>query len=167
MKKNRIHNIKETGFKVPKGYFNNLDDALLNNIKLKEVPDEAGFKTPANYFDSLEDTILNKVSKKGNNKVISLFSRRNLIYASSIAAAVLLLFNLSIFKNNTETGWDAIDAETVENYIINENIGSYEIASLLIDEDLNETNFTEVEFTDEALENYILDHITVEDLIIN
>ena len=167
MKKNRIHNIKETGFKVPKGYFNNLDDALLNNIKLKEVPDEAGFKTPANYFDSLEDTILNKVSEKGNNKVISLFSRRNLIYASSIAAAVLLLFNLSIFKNNTETGWDAIDAETVENYIINENIGSYEIASLLIDEDLNETNFTEVEFTDEALENYILDHITVEDLIIN
>lgn len=167
MKKNRIHNIKETGFKVPKGYFNNLDDALLNNIKLKEVPDEAGFKTPANYFDSLEDTILNKVSEKGNNKVISLFSRRNLIYASSIAAAVLLLFNLSIFKNNTETGWDAIDAETVENYIINENIGSYEIASLLIDEDLNEANFTEVEFTDEALENYILDHITVEDLIIN
>ena len=46
-------------------------------------------------------------------------------------------------------------------------MGSYEIASLLIDEELNEDNLTDIEFSDDALENYFLDHTTVEDLIIN
>ena len=165
MQTNKLHNIKETGFKVPKDYFDTLEDTVLDNIKLKEQSSEPGFKTPDNYFETLEDTILSKVSEKESPKVISIFSRRNLIYASSIAAAVLLLLNLSIFEN--ESGWEDIEAETVENYIINENMGSYEIASLLIDEELNEDNLTDIEFSDEALENYFLDHTTVEDLIIN
>tara|TARA_R110002096_G_scaffold236447_3_gene427018 strand:- start:8909 stop:9406 length:498 start_codon:yes stop_codon:yes gene_type:complete len=165
MQTNKLHNIKETGFKVPKDYFDTLEDTVLDNIKLKEQSSEPGFKTPDNYFETLEDTILSKVSEKESPKVISIFSRRNLIYASSIAAAVLLLLNLSIFEN--ESGWEDIEAETVENYIINENMGSYEIASLLIDEELNEDNLTDIEFSDDALENYFLDHTTVEDLIIN
>lgn len=165
MKTNKLHNVKETGFKVPKDYFDTLEYTVLNNIKLKEQPSESGFITPNNYFDTLEDAILSKISEKESPKVISIFSRRNIIYACSIAAAVLLLFNLSIFEK--ESGWEDIKAETVENYIINENIGSYEIASLLIDEELNENNFTDIEFSDEALENYFLDHTTVEDLIIN
>tara|TARA_R110002049_G_scaffold25972_3_gene90814 strand:- start:61 stop:558 length:498 start_codon:yes stop_codon:yes gene_type:complete len=165
MQTNKLHNIKETGFKVPKDYFDTLEDTVLRHNKLKEQSSEPGFKTPDNYFETLEDTILSKVSEKESPKVISIFSRRNLIYASSIAAAVLLLLNLSIFEN--ESGWEDIEAETVENYIINENMGSYEIASLLIDEELNEDNLTDIEFSDEALENYFLDHTTVEDLIIN
>lgn len=165
MKKNKLHNIKETGFRVPKDYFDTLEDTVLSHNKLKERSSESGFKTPDNYFDNLEDTILSKVSEKEKPKVISIFSKRNLIYASSIAAAILLLFNLSIFEK--ESGWDNIEAETVENYIINENMGSYEIASLLIGEELNENNFTNIEFSDEALENYFLDHTTIEDLIIN
>ena len=165
MQTNKLHNIKETGFKVPKDYFDTLEDTVLRHNKLKEQSSEPGFKTPDNYFETLEDTILSKVSEKESPKVISIFSRRNLIYASSIAAAVLLLLNLSIFEN--ESGWEDIEAETVENYIINENMGSYEIASLLIDEELNEDNLTDIEFSDDALENYFLDHTTVEDLIIN
>ena len=165
MKKNKLHNIKETGFKVPKDYFDSVEDNVFHAIKLKELSEESGFKTPDNYFDTIEDAILSKVSEKENTKVISIFNRRNLIYASGIAAAVLLLLNLSLFEK--KTGWEDIEAETVENYIINENIGSYEIAALLIDEELNENTFTDIEFSDEAIETYILENATVEDLIIN
>ena len=55
-------------------------------------------------------------SEKENTKVISLFNRKYIIYASSIAAAILLLFNLSVFDK--KISWEDIDLESFENYII-------------------------------------------------
>ena len=164
MKQNKIHNIKETGFKVPKDYFNNLEDIILSDIKLKETLGDSGFKAPEDYFNTLERKILDKVSEKDKSKVIPLFSKKNLIYISSIAAAVLLLFNLSIFEKDLT--WDDLDINTVENYIINENIGTYEIASLLINEELKEEDFINYSLNDEHLETYLMDNLDIEDLII-
>ncbi|MCH7525768.1 MAG: hypothetical protein IIC74_12470 [Bacteroidetes bacterium] len=130
----------------------------LNNIK------NTGFKTPDNYFDAIEDVIINKIETKNTTKVIPLFSRRNLIYASSIAAAVLLLFNLSIFDK--EITWDSLDTQTVENYIINEGIDSYEIAALLFEDDLTEDLFIQNTITVESLETYILENTSIEDILI-
>ncbi len=164
MKNKKLHNIKETGLKVPKDYFDNLEDTVLRHIKLKELSSESGFKTPKNYFDTLEDSILSKTSEKEHIKVISLFSRRNLIYASSIAAAILLLFNLSISEKKSD--WDKLDSETVENYIIEENIGSYEIASLLSEDSFIEDDFAIHSLNQENVENYLLDNLDIDDLII-
>ncbi|MEP1489605.1 MAG: hypothetical protein ABJK28_14380 [Algibacter sp.] len=164
MKQNKIHNIKETGFKVPKDYFKNLEDVILSDIKLKSTTDDSGFKAPEDYFNTLENKILNKVSENDNSKVIPLFSKKNLIYISSIAAAVLLLFNLSIFEK--ELTWDDLDTNTVENYIINENIGTYDIASLLINEELKEEDFINYSLNDEHLETYLMDNLDIENLII-
>ncbi|MDN3665737.1 hypothetical protein ACFFU1_17305 [Algibacter miyuki] len=166
MKTNKLHNINDSGFKTPEDYFNNLEDRVLSNIKLNEAVSDPGFKVPDHYFDSLENKILNQVSEKETTKVIPLFNRKNLLYVSSIAAAVLLLFNLSIFE--TQSDWDNIDLETVENYIITENLGSEEIASLLLEDgDISEESFSDIEFTDEAVEGYFLENTSVEDLITN
>ena len=164
MKKNRIHNIKKTGFKTPKDYFNNLEDVILSEIKLQETFTESGFTAPKGYFDILEERIIDKVSKKETTKVIPLFSKRNIIYISSIAAAILLLFNLNVF--NKQTTFDTIDTQTVENYILNENIGTYEIASVLSDEYLLEESFIEFKVDDDAVETYILNDLDIENLII-
>ncbi|MDO5969715.1 hypothetical protein Q4Q35_07835 [Flavivirga aquimarina] len=164
MKQNKLHNIKETGFKVPDGYFNQLEDVILSDIKLKKMSSDSGFKLPKDYFDTLEDTIINKVSAKKSTKVIPLFKKRTLIYISSVAAAVLLLFNLSIFEK--ELTFDSLDIETVENYIIDENIGSYEIAALLPEEDLLEENFIEYNVETETVETYILNNLDIEDIIV-
>ena len=72
------------------------------------------------------------------------------------------MLNLSVFENES---WD-IEAETVENYIINESISTYEIASLLEDEDLIEENFVNHNFSDENIENYVLDNIDIEEFIL-
>lgn len=164
MKQNKLHNIEETGFKIPDDYFNALEAIILSNIKLKKMSSDSGFKLPENYFNALEDTITNKISTKTPTKVIPLFRKRTLIYISSTAAAVLLLFNLSIFKNKPT--FDSLDFETVENYIMNENIGSYEIAALLSEEDLLEENFIEYQVEEKIIETYILDHLDVEDIIL-
>ncbi|MDD7884859.1 hypothetical protein [Flavivirga sp. 57AJ16] len=164
MKQDKLHNIKETGFNVPDGYFNALEDALLSDIKLKKMASDSGFKLPEGYFSTLENTIIDKVSIKASTKVVPLFRKRALIYISGIAAAVLLLFNLSIFQNKPT--FNSLDFETVENYIMNENIGSYEIASLLSEEDLLEENFVDYQVVEETVETYILDYLDVEDIIL-
>lgn len=164
MKQNKLHNIKETGFRVPSDYFNRLEDVILSDIKLKKISSDSGFKLPDGYFDSLEDTITSKVSTKAPTKVIPLFRKRTIIYISGVAAAVLLLFNLSIFENKPT--FDSLEFEAVENYIMNENIGSYEIAALLSEEDLLEENFIEYNVEDKTVETYILNNMYVEDIII-
>lgn len=163
MKKNKIHNINENGFNTPDGYFNSLEDNIMNELKLNEVAkSKSEFKTPDNYFETLEDSILSKVSEEKPIKVINLFSKKNIIYATSIAAAVLLLFNLSIFK--AKPSFDNLDSETVENYILSENVESYEIASLLNEDELTEENFLEFNIEAEIVEDYILGNLDAEDL---
>ncbi|WNH07892.1 hypothetical protein [Thalassobellus suaedae] len=163
MQKKNINNINETGFKVPKDYFNTLEDSILSEIKLKELSSVSGFKTPKDYFETLEDRIIEKTSNKKTPKVISIFNKRNLVYISSVAAAVLLLFNLSIFKNTTT--WASLDTETVEDYMMSEDVlDSYEIASLLTTEELNNADFIEIDFNENNIETYLINHLDVEDL---
>lgn len=162
-----LNDIKKTGFKTPEDYFNNLEGRIFDNIKIDEAlkdVESTGFDMPNGYLNTIEDAVFSKLPSTNNTKVVSLFSRRNLIYFSGVAAAVLLFF--SLFFNSTTTTFDNIDVELVENYIINENIDSYEIAALLTDEDLVEDAFFENTIMDEDLENYILDNTTIEDLLI-
>ncbi|WP_298238826.1 hypothetical protein [uncultured Algibacter sp.] len=167
MKKHNLHNIKSAGFKIPDGYLESLNEQILSKLKNEDTLDtfkETAFKTPDGYFDSLEERILNKASDKRESKVVSLFNRRNIIYISGIAATILLLLNLFIF-NNSPT-FDTLETETVENYVISESIDSYEIASLLTNEQLNEDSFVEYNFEEEIVEEYLLNNIDIEDLML-
>ncbi|WP_406683107.1 hypothetical protein N1F78_10460 [Seonamhaeicola sp. MEBiC1930] len=160
MKKNKLHNIEESGFKVPDGYFDTLEDNIMSELKLKELTNSSGFKAPNNYFDTLEDVIINNISKETEPKVIQLFSKKRLIYFSGIAATILLLLTLN-FNTKTE---EELDYQTVENYILDENISSYEIASLLDENDLAEELFIENGIDEDVIEDYILNNLDVEDL---
>ena len=166
--KNKLDNIKNTGFKVPQDYFLNLEDKIMDNIKLDNVLqgiDDTGFKMPEGYLDTLEDVVLTKVTKSSNPKVVSLFNKQTLIYISGVAAAVLIMFN--VFWNKPETTIDTLDAELVENYIIDQGINTYEIASLLSTNDeinLDIELFDET-FNDDSLEDYLLENIDLEDFI--
>lgn len=162
MNKNKLHNIKDSGFKTPKNYFDGLEDSIMDQIKLNEKIEDTGFKAPDDYFESLEDKILDKVSHKP--KVISLFTKRNLFYVSSIAAALVLMFN--IIGNKNEFTFEDLETASIENYLYDQDIDSYEIASLLTDDELTTANFIDTKITDESLENYLLQNATIEDLII-
>lgn len=166
MKNKKLHNIDKTGFKVPKGYFDTLEDRLFSEVKLKAQYKSAGFSIPENYLDHLENTILNEVTKEAP-KVIPLFNKRNLIYISSVAAAIALLFNLTVFKTKSYT-FDSLDTETVESYIIEEDlINSYELATLMTEEDLSELDFIDMDLDEENVETFLLNHLDVEDLLVD
>lgn len=155
----KLKNIKNTGFNVPANYFDGIEDSVLSQIKLKSI-EGTGFKVPEGYFESLEDTVISKIHKKDSTKVINLFSRRNLLYVSSIAAALLLLFNLTDL-NNKNISFENLETAMLETYV-NEYIDSYDMASLFVEEEITVENFIEHNLSEENMENYILNHVDME-----
>ncbi|UKM64715.2 hypothetical protein GSB9_01272 [Flavobacteriaceae bacterium GSB9] len=166
MKDKKMHSIKKTGFKVPNNYFDTLEDDLLPEIKLKTNLERSGFTVPKTYFSDLDSDIINKIQKENEPKVISIVSKKNLIYISSVAAAVLLLFSLSVLNTKPETTFDSLDVQTVENYILEEDIGAYEINTTLTEDDFYAENFTDVTIDDDSFETYILNDINIEDIML-
>jgi hypothetical protein len=152
VKHNHLHNKKETGFKVPKDYFENFEASIIRQANLKENATDTGFTVPKEYFKNIEKDILAKVNEEETVKVIPLFSTRNIIYISSLAAAILLLFNLSILS--TPFSFDSLETETVDTYILN-NFEADEIASLFSSTELSETNFIDYNLNDETLDYYL------------
>ena len=157
----KINNIKDTGFKTPPDYFNSFEDNLMAEINLKRKVSTNGFVVPETYFDSLENNVIDSLDK--STKVIPLFNKKAVLYISGIAAAILLFFNLSISEE--QITFDNLDLETAENYIIDENISSYELAALM-DEDLLDDNFIEYNFNEETIETYLLNNMDIDDLMV-
>jgi len=165
--KQNLKNIKKIGFKTPDNYFDTLEDQIVTSLNLDESlgnVKEAGFEMPKDYLDSVEDKVFKSLEIEERLKLVSLFSKRNLMYVSGIAATLLIFFSIFI-NSRTETN-ESIGMEYVENYIIAEDIDSYEIAALLSDDNLTEDIFIESDIMDGSLETYILENTTIEDLLI-
>lgn len=167
MKNKNLHNITSSGFKTPKDYFNTFEDEFFNKLNSEEKVFDiksSGYKTPQDYFDNLEDRIINNLSKTKETPVISLLNKKTVIFISSIAAAALLIFNLSIFKS--QPSFESLQTETVENFIIVDDISSYEIASLISDGQIDESEFVDHNLDKENIEEYLLEHSDIESLMI-
>ena len=163
MKKNKLHQIKNSGFKTPEDYFSNIEETILTQINLEEKVTKSGLKTPENYFESLEDRIIPQISKNQESKVISLVSKRTIIAITSIAAAITLLFNLVIFDNNIS--FDGIETESLENYVSTQEFETLDLEAEII-EDIDISSFILDEaISDASLENYLLNTSDLEDFI--
>lgn len=166
MKNEKLNTINKTGFKTPDNYFESFNERVFNKLNQKltiENIEGSGFSIPDNYFKTVESTILKATQNESKTKIVSLFSRKNLYYFSGIAASIILLF--SIFVNKEET--ELFTAETVENYLAEADLDSYDLAQLLIQTNVLEDNFslTGIENTDENLETYLLENADIETMI--
>ena len=164
MKKEKLHNIKSSGFKTPENYFDSIEDKFFEGLKVEESIkglNDSGFTAPEGYFDTLEDKILSKLEDK---PVVKLNSRKTLYYIAGIAASLLLLF--AIFFNNYDSTQE-LSAEMVETYFENSDLDSYELAELLVNADILEEDFTivETEYKEENLESYLLENTDIETIL--
>jgi len=165
----KFKHTKQSGFKVPEGYFDNLEDAVFNKLKTASKLDaikDTGFKAPEDYFSTVEENVFNTLKTEEKDvKVVSLLSRRNLLYMSGVAAAVVLM--ISIFNTNKGLSFDSLDTDLVESYISTYNINSSDLATLWNETDFSDAAFDDYEFLDETVEDYIFENSTLEDLIID
>ncbi|WP_445734755.1 hypothetical protein [Mariniflexile sp.] len=165
MKTNKLHTIENTGFKVPDDYFNTLEDRILSNLKLQEMAPKSGYKVPDHYFESLENRMSAAAIKPENEvKVITLFTRKKILYASAIAASIILMLNIFMDQTKNITA-DSIETASIENYIIDENLDLYEFASLFSEDELSHVELISDGYNSKNLENYVFDNLEIEDII--
>lgn len=164
MKKKELHSIKNSGLKVPKDYFSQVEEQILSDVHLKNKIEASGFEVPETYFESLDDRILAQLSTTNDTKVRSLFSWKKAVYATAIAASIVLMFNV-FFTSETITFSD-IDTASIEDYLEIEDYTSLDLASLLTDEELHKDNFIENEIPENSIEDYLINTIEIEDLMI-
>ena len=149
----KFKNIKQSGYKTPEGYFDNIEETVFNKMKAQSSLDsikKPGFKVPEDYFSTVEDNVFNMLKADEKEvKVVSLFSKRNLLYYSGIAATLVLMF--TIFKPDSELSFDSLETELVESYISTHSINSSDLATLWNETDLNDMAFNEYEFLDETV----------------
>ncbi|MBO3116050.1 hypothetical protein J4050_04785 [Winogradskyella sp. DF17] len=165
MKEFKLHNGKSSGHKVPKDYFETLENRLmpkLNQIEGAQGVKTAGFKVPKDYFDKIEEQILDKV-KQDSTPVVQLSMRKKLYYVAGIAAALVIAFSVFLNRENPSS----ISVEMVETYFQDSNLNSYEIAELLTEADFLQEDFNllETEYNEDNLENYLLENADLQSIL--
>lgn len=168
MKKDSIHKIKSSGFKTPKHYFETFEADFFERLNENEAfntPKVSGFTAPTHYFDSIETQVLEKLQNKTEQPVISLKSRNTFYYVAGIAASFVLLFSL-VFNNKNTISFDTIDTLSIEGYLYQADYTNEDFATLFKYEDISETDFINVNISDDTL-NLYLENIDTEDLILD
>jgi len=151
------NNKHKNGLGLPKDYFENFEERLFSKISEDVIPKETGFTVPDNYFNTLESKITSQVKEI---KVISIITKKTFLYAASIAAVAIIVFSVFSNKNAAITIND-FDVASIESYIENENLdyNSYDLTSLLNDDDFEELTSENEFISEEQLEEYLIKYI--------
>ncbi|MDH7447207.1 hypothetical protein [Aquimarina sp. 2201CG14-23] len=166
---------ESSGLKIPDDYFDTFEDRLMqklnsNSEEVTKLPDnlKTGLTTPDAYFENIEATILQKtIHANKETKVISLFSRKNILYISGIAAMIAIIVSISINTDNDPLVFDTIDIADIQEYFDegNAEFSDIEIAELLDDEANLADSFSDTQLSEEELENYLSDEELEDDII--
>jgi len=150
----------KSGYNVPKGYFENFEDTLFSKLDSKpSIPNETGFNVPVNYFKTVENTILEKVNQKQDRNIKKLFLTKTILYGTAIAASLVLVF--SIINNTNTYSIHEIASTEIETYLLenNELLSENELLSQLNNEDINTLIKENQTLSNQAIEDYLLEHI--------
>ncbi|WP_299185241.1 hypothetical protein [uncultured Aquimarina sp.] len=170
-----LPNKVDSGLKVPENYFDTLEHDIIKNINSENQESsilagsiKTGLSTPDKYFENVENTILQKtINTNQEPKIISLLSRKNILYISGIAAMIAIVISISINKGQDSFSFDSVDIVDIQEYFDegNAEFSDSEIAELL-DEEINLTStFSDEDITDEELENYLSDEELEDEII--
>ena len=149
---------KKNSFSLPKNYFDTIEDAIDTKLAEENLTKENGFTTPDNYFKDLEDNILSKVSEpKKEAKVISFKERILKIIPIAAAASIILFIGLNSFEFNKteELTIDSLSDDDMEFWLNSATIHTNDIAIVLENDLLEESDFYFSSLEDENIEDYI------------
>jgi hypothetical protein len=118
-------------FKVPKGYFEKLEEELCNSED--SISKLNPFSTPEYYFEDLEKTLVEEVA---GISTTSKRSSNNFIYSfMATAAAILILIGLFEQPASVEIEKEQALNDFIESYYL-EDFDSYEMLSMMEDNEI-------------------------------
>lgn len=167
MKKNKLP-YRDSGFKVPSGYFEEFEERLMHTVSGNHVGDKPleskhGFAVPNGYFESLEDKILGRLEQeKQDHKVRPLYRSKKVYYITTLAAVFLAIITTVLFNpslpdysiENVEIA--ALEAYIDEGYI---DLNFNEISAYITDEGHYNDNFSTIDLDDEDVLNYLNENL--------
>ena len=149
---------KETGFSIPNNYFASTEEKISTKLSEESFTKEPGFTMPDAYFKDLENDILAKVSPtKEETKVISLKEKFFKIIPIAAAASVILFIGLNsfVFNNDKELNLDSLSDDDIEFWLDSNTLNNNDIAAVLEDDILDESDFYFSSLEDKNIEDYI------------
>lgn len=146
-------------FKIPKGYFETVEDAVFEKLSQSNLLNKEGFEIPKGYFETVEDTVFEKLnlSTKKEVNVLSL-QYRILKYA---AVAVIILMVGSQFFNKTNH-IDKLAINDIEHYL-DENAETFDINTITENFDSDELDLLHDFNTDDIYNQ--LDNVNIEAIL--
>lgn len=139
----------------------------MKEFKLDEINKiSPGFDTPEGYFDLLEDRIMQRIGElpescDPENRVIRLNRKKIWIYAA--AAVVVIALGSSLFWNPSS---EIPEPEVLENYLAYQtSINQFDLMNVLDSEDIREIQ-TDLPVEDKAIEEFITNNPDFEPLLI-
>ena len=161
-KKGPIH-----GFNVPDGYFDRLEDQLDHYMDQAFMPEIHGMHTPEGYFEGMEDRIMEAWrAEQKTGKIIPLYRRREVQWISAIAAVLLLTLMVLRPDTGSPDQIDQLSAIQMEDFLMEEmEWDVYELGDLMEDSEIEVLPDSEL-FSGEELEQYLLEHLDDNTLLI-
>lgn len=178
-----------TGFNLPEGYFDSLDDKIIEGMITAEgskktgqppffqkdthkagglikIGKKSGFKVPQGYFDQDEAYLIRSTEKR----IFSIPINKNKMMIWYSVAATFLLFFAIKYVTVTPSDFDLseINQSDIETWIDDDlvSFNSYDLSEVFDEIDLNDHHFTDEEvetyIANEDIENIILQNETNE-----
>jgi hypothetical protein len=158
---NLKHKLNADSFVTPANYFNELPDHIEAKIAVDNLMEfkANAFTVPNNYFENLNTEILSKinVNTKRSPKMISLWQNNIMRYASAACFVLLTASGIYFYQ-------DKLKSNTALSADVNTEQMLYDIDENTIIEHLNNTDAQANVATPSAIEEYILDNYTPNDL---
>jgi len=202
MKKNSLHKIapklieispSATGFSIPDGYFQSIEDAVFSKLKAESFSqsnNNSSFSIPSNYFETVEDIVITKLKAESiqeensqipdnyfdsvepkvfekihrNSNLISLKNNViKILIPFAVAASLLLIFILK--TNASKVTFDSLANDDIEQFIENDliSINTENIATAFPEIELT-TDFIQETISNDELLNY-LNRENIEELL--
>lgn len=194
MNKEELHKIapilsktkKDSGFSIPKNYFDTIEEIVFSEIKLDTVnsSDKNSFKVPDAYFNTVEDNVLGQLNLEKLNsnadiptdyfetfedrvfkklkpvkKKIKIISFTKYFAPIAIAASIAIIFTLNL--NSKPVTFESLATSDIEEFI--------DYGFIDIDTQTLASTFSDIEFETDELNYYLtnneaLDYLSDEDL---
>lgn len=155
-------------FEVPQHYFEDLTERIQIRITLSEMPKaEQAFAVPENYFDTLQSRITDRIAAskpKKEVRIVSLWRRNILKYASAACFVLMASFGVYFYQNGSSATVQQVQSAEVVNEQLLYDIDESTIIDHLEAQNTTSSNTKTTSASDTEMENYILSNFSSSDL---
>lgn len=130
----RLENLPKVNiFKVPHGYFENIEANIRARVRVESIERKNIFEVPANYFDELPARILCQTQEETKIIKVNWWQRGRTIWAA--AASVVLMIGIGFAvprftQSDSEAALEALSKDEINSYLATQDLGYLEYEAI-------------------------------------